>query len=801
MAIELSEKIRFYGKEALEERLNVATIADRNAIPLGERYNGMIVTVRAEGKRYELLYDGNFEELSGSAKDAFLADNDNWAESGSGSGTSETPESIKTKYESNEDTNAFTDAEKSKLSGIATDATKNTNTDELSEGSENKYFTEARVVGSKLAGYVKAETVEALSSSKSVIEALQILEKALDGKVTLTPGGQLVVAAEKNRWNDTYTKAETDNKIAEKLNNLVWRDAVENASDLPTAYPDAVEGWAAIVNSENALYRFNGTSWGNIGNFIIPKATASVDGLMSKEDFVKLRDIEAEATKNDNTDELDEGTTNKYFTEARAVAAKIAGYVKAEYSAPLAEADSVLQALGKLERLLDDRLSIEGENYVCIIPGPDPEANGTRLIAAYNAAKSKTPGGNPLSANNRYTVIPFPGEYLLFSTGSAYLEQLQLAEYVDLIGFGEGVYFGSASTSGITQAVNDVRLANFRFRKNGQFIYVNTSDTSKSIYKNLAVAFSSWGFDAVFNGIYEDIDASFSAGFGLFYTDGSISGTFRNIIGELRGNYGFDGAYIENCTVAQTFKNSFLRNVKIGSQDFVLDNSVLVQSSLNGNIYVKSGSEIYHCNIAGDITRDMEGEIGDPSFNVKMFGNYCSGSVDAKLTNLIINGHNSWDSEESGSDGYSTPADVRDALQSLTEENRLDASAVKGLPIGVTSSEKSKIEKLPGDTNQEIADINIDLLMIGQDIGDLEYEVEKLNTEHTYVLRFSENLAYPHQYNFQEADDLQITQITPQGDQVVTLSEHDIDETILKYTPIPMEISKSGIVKLNIKFV
>src|SRR5690606_32744823 len=102
-----------------------------------------------------------------------------------------------------------------------------------------------------------------------VLEAISILEKALDTRVTLTPGGMLVVAAEKGRWNDTYTKSETDNRIAEKLNNLVWKDAVADAADLATTYPDAVEGWAAIVNSENALYRFNGVSWGNIGNFII----------------------------------------------------------------------------------------------------------------------------------------------------------------------------------------------------------------------------------------------------------------------------------------------------------------------------------------------------------------------------------------------------------------------------------------------------------------------------------------------------------------------------------------------------
>lgn len=84
MAIEISEKIRLYGKEALEERLNVATIAGRNAIPLNERYNGMITTVREEGKRYELLYKGDFEALSQAAKDSFLGDNDNWGEASTG---------------------------------------------------------------------------------------------------------------------------------------------------------------------------------------------------------------------------------------------------------------------------------------------------------------------------------------------------------------------------------------------------------------------------------------------------------------------------------------------------------------------------------------------------------------------------------------------------------------------------------------------------------------------------------------------------------------------------------------------
>src|SRR5690606_18742765 len=125
---------------------------------------------------------------------------------------------------------------------------------------------------------------------------------------------------------------------------LIWKDDVAEFADLATEYPDAVEGWTSVVNDENKIYRFNGTNWVPIGDITIPMATASVDGKMSKENFVKLRDIEAEATKNTNTDELVEGTTNKYFTDARAVAAKIDGYVKAETPTPLTEEDSISQA-------------------------------------------------------------------------------------------------------------------------------------------------------------------------------------------------------------------------------------------------------------------------------------------------------------------------------------------------------------------------------------------------------------------------------------------------------------------------
>src|SRR5690606_27102410 len=79
--IDITEQFKAYFNKALEPRLNVATIAERNAIDINERYNGMKTVVRSpEGKEYQLLYSGNFEALSTAAKNAFLADNNNWKE-------------------------------------------------------------------------------------------------------------------------------------------------------------------------------------------------------------------------------------------------------------------------------------------------------------------------------------------------------------------------------------------------------------------------------------------------------------------------------------------------------------------------------------------------------------------------------------------------------------------------------------------------------------------------------------------------------------------------------------------------
>ena len=84
-----------------------------------------------------------------------------------------------------------------------------------------------------------------------------------------------------------YTPNEVDNKFSALESAIDWKEAVETYDDIAIAYPDPEDGWTVNVKDTDYTYRYNGTSWIAISANAIPKATASVDGLLSKEDYVK----------------------------------------------------------------------------------------------------------------------------------------------------------------------------------------------------------------------------------------------------------------------------------------------------------------------------------------------------------------------------------------------------------------------------------------------------------------------------------------------------------------------------------
>lgn len=78
------------------------------------------------------------------------------------------------------------------------------------------------------------------------------------------------------------------------------------------------------------------------------------------------------------TDEVTEGTTNKYWTNARTIASALTGYVTATLASALDATMSVLQALQTLEKRINDIISIISSNTTNI-------ANNTSAISGKQA--------------------------------------------------------------------------------------------------------------------------------------------------------------------------------------------------------------------------------------------------------------------------------------------------------------------------------------------------------------------------------------------------------------------------------
>ena len=102
---------------------------------------------------------------------------------------------------------------------------------------------------------------------------------------------KFVSDTEKARWNDTYTKAQTDEKLKTAIGGLAFKGTFGTLADLPSK-EEAQDGWFAIVVNEptaegkNVLVIFESTTkeWKQLGDLLVPGvATEDLDGLMGKE--------------------------------------------------------------------------------------------------------------------------------------------------------------------------------------------------------------------------------------------------------------------------------------------------------------------------------------------------------------------------------------------------------------------------------------------------------------------------------------------------------------------------------------
>lgn len=113
------------------------------------------------------------------------------------------------------------------------------------------------------------------------------------------------INSNKNNWNDKYTKNEIDNKFSTLESNIDWKESVNSYADIAKTYPNPEDGWTVNVRDTDYTYRYSGSAWVAISANAIPKATQSLDGLLSKEDKSNYDDANNKKHTHSNKSVLD----------------------------------------------------------------------------------------------------------------------------------------------------------------------------------------------------------------------------------------------------------------------------------------------------------------------------------------------------------------------------------------------------------------------------------------------------------------------------------------------------------------
>ena len=95
-----------------------------------------------------------------------------------------------------------------------------------------------------------------------------------------------------------YDKPQVDKLIDQVKTGIMWQESVNTYTDIPLTYPSPQTGWLVSTLDTQQIYRYNGTTWEKFGSMAIQNlVTQSLDGLMSKEDKIKLDAIDENAPR------------------------------------------------------------------------------------------------------------------------------------------------------------------------------------------------------------------------------------------------------------------------------------------------------------------------------------------------------------------------------------------------------------------------------------------------------------------------------------------------------------------------
>lgn len=178
-------------------------------------------------------------------------------------------------------------AEKTLTDNLAAEVTRAKAAEKTNSDSVSAEVTRAKAKEAELQGNITAEVSRATAAENDI---------------------RSTISTNKPNWDDKYTKNEVDNKFSALETAIDWKEAVNTFADLAATYPNPDDGWTVNVKDTDYTYRWSGTAWIAISANAIPKATQSVDGLLSKEDKKAYDDANVKKHTHSNKSTLDKLT-------------------------------------------------------------------------------------------------------------------------------------------------------------------------------------------------------------------------------------------------------------------------------------------------------------------------------------------------------------------------------------------------------------------------------------------------------------------------------------------------------------
>lgn len=261
--------------------------------------------------------------------------------------------------------------------------------------SGNQYFTTGRVLATGLTGF--SSGAGTITSADSVLTGFN----KLNGNVALKEPA-ITSAATSTYWRGDKTFAILQTSIVPEVTNLYFTNARAIAAPL-TGY---VSGSGTVASTDSILQAIQKLN-GNVGAL-----TTGVSSVFGRTGAVV-------ATSGDyNSSQVTENT-NLYFTNARAIAAPITGYVSG--SGTVAATDTVLQAINKLDGNTALKSNIASPTFTGVPSGPTATAGtnttqfattafvttaGAAFVPTTRTISTTAPitGGGDLSANRTFAI-------------------------------------------------------------------------------------------------------------------------------------------------------------------------------------------------------------------------------------------------------------------------------------------------------------------------------------------------------------------------------------------------------------